>query len=47
VRTRRVLRSESDTSAKHMLALPAFREWEFAALTEHDFVVEDEPYRKR
>ena len=33
--------------AKHMLALPAFREWEFAALTEHDFVVEDEPYRKR
>jgi glutathione S-transferase len=32
---------------QHMLALPAFLEWEAAALAEHDFVVEDEPYRTR
>jgi hypothetical protein len=30
-----------------MLALPAFEEWTAAALAEHDFVVEDEPYRSR
>ena len=33
--------------AKRILALPAFREWEAAALAEHDFVIEDEPYRKQ
>jgi glutathione S-transferase len=32
---------------ERVLSLPAFREWETAALAEHDFVVEDEPYRKR
>jgi glutathione S-transferase len=32
--------------ARQILALPAFREWERDALTEHDFVIEDEPYRK-
>jgi glutathione S-transferase len=31
---------------RHILALPGFREWERDALTEHDFVLEDEPYRK-
>ena len=31
--------------AKRILALPAFREWEAAALAEHDFLLEDEPYR--
>ena len=31
--------------ARHMQALPAFAEWTAAALAEHDFVVEDEPYR--
>jgi glutathione S-transferase len=30
-----------------VLSLPAFREWETAALAEHDFLVEDEPYRTR
>ncbi|MDQ6629060.1 MAG: glutathione S-transferase family protein [Pseudomonadota bacterium] len=30
-----------------ILALPSFREWEAAALAEHDFVAEDELYRKR
>jgi glutathione S-transferase len=29
-----------------ILSLPAFREWETAALAEHDFLPEDEPYRK-
>ncbi len=29
-----------------VLSLPAFREWERDALAEHDFLVEDEPYRK-
>ncbi len=33
--------------ARHMQALPAFAEWTTDALTEHDFVVEDEPYRSR
>ena len=28
--------------ARHMLALPAFLEWEREALAEHDFIVEDE-----
>ncbi len=32
---------------RQMLALPAFREWEADALAEHDFLVEDEPYRKK
>jgi glutathione S-transferase len=32
---------------KHMLALPAFLEWEREALTEHDWIAEDEPYRQR
>jgi len=32
---------------RHVLALPVFREWEAGALAEHDFLVEDEPYRKR
>jgi glutathione S-transferase len=31
----------------HMLALPAFLEWEREALAEHDWVAEDEPYRTR
>ena len=30
---------------RHMLALPAFLEWEREALAEHDFIVEDELYR--
>jgi glutathione S-transferase len=32
--------------AGRILALPAFREWEAEALAEHDFLIEDEPYRK-
>ena len=28
-----------------MLALPSFRAWETAALAEHDFIADDEPYR--
>ena len=32
---------------RHMLALPAFLEWEREALAEHDWIVEDEPYRTR
>jgi glutathione S-transferase len=32
---------------QRILALPAFLEWEAEALAEHDFVVEDEPYRTR
>ncbi len=31
----------------HVLALPAFLEWERAALAEHDFIEDDEPYRQR
>jgi len=30
-----------------VLALPAFLEWERAALAEHDFLIEDEPYRTK
>ena len=30
---------------KHILGLPAFLEWERAALAEHDWIPEDEPYR--
>ena len=33
--------------AERMFALPAFRAWEADALAEHDFIVEDEPYRQR
>jgi glutathione S-transferase len=32
---------------KSVLALPAFRAWEADALAEHDFIVEDEPYRTK
>jgi glutathione S-transferase len=37
---------EAAAYARRILALPAFREWETAALAEHDFLLEDEPYRK-
>ena len=30
-----------------MLALPAMQEWTQAALAEHDFVADDEPYRTK
>ena len=30
-----------------ILALPSFRAWEAAALAEHDFIADDEPYRQR
>ena len=33
--------------ARHLRALPAFARWTAEALAEHDFVVEDEPYRPR
>jgi glutathione S-transferase len=33
--------------ATRVLALPAFRAWETEALAEHDFLIEDEPYRKQ
>jgi len=33
--------------AKQVLTLPSFLDWEQAALAEHDFLVEDEPYRPR
>jgi glutathione S-transferase len=33
--------------ADRILSLPSFREWEAAALAEHDFLIEDEPYRTR
>jgi len=33
--------------AGRLLALPAFLEWEREALAEHDWIVEDEPYRTR
>ena len=39
--------AEAAAYAKRILALPAFREWEMAALAEHDFLIEDEPYRPR
>ena len=38
---------EAGAYARRILALPAFREWETAALAEHDFLLEDEPYRQR
>jgi glutathione S-transferase len=41
------LRAAARDYAQHILALPAFLAWESEALAEHDFVVEDEPYRKR
>jgi glutathione S-transferase len=41
------LSPRSSAYAKHMLALPAFAAWTADALAEHDFVVEDEPYRTR
>ncbi|MGZ5266727.1 MAG: glutathione S-transferase family protein [Caldimonas sp.] len=41
------LGATSAAYAKHMLALPAFREWERDALAEHDWIAEDEPYRTR
>jgi glutathione S-transferase len=41
------LRAPARDYARHILALPAFLAWESEALVEHDFVVEDEPYRKR
>jgi glutathione S-transferase len=41
------LSPRSAAYARHMLALPAFAEWTQAALAEHDFIVEDEPYRTR
>ncbi len=31
----------------HVLGLPSFRAWEAAALAEHDFIADDEPYRTR
>lgn len=31
----------------HVLATPAFLEWEREALAEHDFIADDEPYRQR
>ena len=33
--------------AQRILALPAFRKWETAALAEHDWIAEDELYRQR
>ncbi len=38
---------EAGAYAKRILALPSFLEWENAALAEHDYLVEDEPYRPR
>ena len=40
------LRALAQDYANRILALPAFREWEAEALAEHDFLIEDEPYRK-
>ena len=37
----------SQSYGHRILDLPAFREWETAALAEHDFLLEDEPYRQR
>ncbi len=39
--------AEAGAYVKRILTLPAFREWETAALAEHDFLIEDEPYRPR
>ncbi|MEO8523118.1 MAG: glutathione S-transferase family protein [Caldimonas sp.] len=38
--------AEAAAYARRILALPSFREWETAALAEHDFLLEDEPYRR-
>lgn len=35
-----------DTYRRTILALPAMREWTAAALAEHEFIPEDEPYRR-
>ena len=39
--------AEAAAYARRILALPAFREWETAALAEHDWIAEDELYRQR
>ena len=39
------LRPESTAYIERVFALPAMREWCEAALAEHDFIPEDEPYR--
>ena len=39
--------AEAGAYALRILALPAFREWETAALAEHDWIAADEPYRQR
>ncbi len=39
------LSSEARDYQARVFALPSFRAWEAAALAEHDFLVEDEPYR--
>jgi glutathione S-transferase len=41
------VRATAQDYVRRVLALPAFLEWEAEALAEHDFIVEDEPYRKR
>ena len=41
------LSKRSAAYAAHLLAVPAFAAWTAEALEEHDFVVEDEPYRQR
>ena len=41
------LSSASHVYLERVLALPSFRKWQEAALAEHDFLVEDEPYRAR
>ena len=44
---RPALAPRSAEYVQHMLALPAFLEWEREALAEHDWIPEDEPYRTR
>jgi glutathione S-transferase len=39
------LAPHGDAYVRHMLALPAFLEWEREALAEHDWIPEDEAYR--
>ncbi len=39
--------AETNAYAQRILALPVFREWETAALAEHDWIDEDERYRQR
>jgi glutathione S-transferase len=41
------LGAEARAHVARVLALPAMHEWSAAARAEHDFVDEDEPYRKR